>query len=476
MRFLWLQVPAMLLTIWPAMGQLAFASPLDDTEALEQILQSQGEGDAPIAANPAVAAADLPGLDVPEEIRQLEEFQQAQQAFLAGDLAECQEKLRQAHASHPQVSPPQLMLARFLLASGKIPPGRRMLEQFAATHGDHVEVHLLFGQLALHEGRITDAAVQFKSASNGQPPASWSDDQRRWLQEGCLWGMATVEQRRGNWSTASKLLGQLVETRPRDASLRDRWGQVLFHDGKQQQALDQFDNAHRQDERISVPQISMAAMCVQAGQFDQAEQWFAQALEQHPRDPNVHFERSVALMHQNRADEAQQHAELAAQFGLDSPLLLLHRGSIALQQEKHGQAEQWFESFLAKIPGHGAASSNLALALVHSREEAKRQRALQLALHAAQNEPRSVDAAAVLGWVLFQLGRMDEAEQQLRQALGRSASNRTAMYFLARLLVEQGKRDQGMRLAQLLRGRLDQPGQFVLRPEARRWLAGVLDE
>ena len=57
-------------------------------------------------------------------------------------------------------------LARLLFRANQGVPGRRALEQAAAFVPDHPEVYLTLGDLALGEGRISDARLNFEMPSH----------------------------------------------------------------------------------------------------------------------------------------------------------------------------------------------------------------------------------------------------------------------------------------------------------------------
>ena len=106
------------------------------------------------------------------------EIQEAAEAFGQGDLRGCWEKLRTAYVKQPNIAPPKVMFARMLLAAGRFREGRHVLEQAAVDHARHPELYLLFGQLAVTEGRLNDAQLNFEKALALEVPGNWTPQQR----------------------------------------------------------------------------------------------------------------------------------------------------------------------------------------------------------------------------------------------------------------------------------------------------------
>jgi hypothetical protein len=64
--------------------------------------------------------------------------------------------------AHPELPPPHALFAKLAFQNNQAALVRPALEQGSAEDSEHPEVFLLFGELALREGRLTDAAVHFQ--------------------------------------------------------------------------------------------------------------------------------------------------------------------------------------------------------------------------------------------------------------------------------------------------------------------------
>src|SRR5204863_2251546 len=70
----------------------------------------------------------------------------------------------EAKKNDDSLPPGELLLARLLIAVNNIAQGRQLLDRVASQHPDTPEVYLLLGNLALGEGRLTDAFLQYSQA------------------------------------------------------------------------------------------------------------------------------------------------------------------------------------------------------------------------------------------------------------------------------------------------------------------------
>jgi tetratricopeptide (TPR) repeat protein len=113
--------------------------------------------------------------------------------------------------------------------------------------------------------------------------------------------------------------------------------------------------------------------------------------------------------------------------------------------------------------------NNLALALAGQNDDAKRRLALEYAQLNARQYPDQPDAAAMLGWVLYRQGRVEEAEANFRKVLSASGgrASQDTLYFLARYFADRNRKEDARRF---LESAMKSPGTFLLRQDARALL------
>jgi len=397
----------------------------------------------------------------------------ARTAYSKGRIEECRAQLKAARVKAENLPPVDLMLARLHFSHNKAAAGKQLLEEVAVAEANHPEVYLLFGNVALNEGRLTDAMLHFERSMNVGIPEEWTDDQKVALAREAFSGLAAVAEKRGDWYKAQVALKQLTKINPGDAKIRDRLGAALFMLGREEEAFDQFQTAARQDANMNEPEVSMAVMHLRRQEYEKAAQAFQNALQKYPNDGRICYEAAGMHLLTDNAQQAKRLADKAAALGLDTRELKMQRGYIARQLRDYEAAEKHFSAALAQSPADFEAINQLALVLAEQDDEAKQQRALELATLNVRRYPKSAPALSTSGWVYYKLGRKDEARRALQLAAAQPQVRSETLYYLARLLWESGDKDDARKVAARVQEAVEQPGLFVLRPEIKRWFAAT---
>ncbi len=376
----------------------------------------------------------------------------------------------------PNLPPPRLVLADMYLHNNMRQSGRALLERVAVEDPQHPELWRLFGSLALGEGRWTEATMHFQKALEMPKPNSWRPVQRATFELSAKQGLAAAAEQRGDWPTAAAAHGQIAAMTPADAAAHDRWASALFRANFTDKALEQFKVSYLLDQNMPQPELSMGIMCINDGNFKQADGWFARAMAAHPKNPMLRYQIAVALMVQDRAKEAATNAEQAAELGMESADLDMVRGYAARQMNAADDAERFFRAVLEERPDDATAKDQLALVLIETSDEAKQEEALKLAREAADAPAASGGAKATLGWVQYRLGHIAEADALLEKAVNSPGLGPDSLYLIGRFCQEQGHTVELNRVAGLLAAKLPRQGVFVARPSARRWLREIARE
>lgn len=395
-------------------------------------------------------------------------LQAAQKAFAAGDANACLGHLSAAHCLNPRLGSPKLILARLHLDNNQLAAGRGLLEQLAVAEPDNPDVYLVFGNFAVAEGRWSDAMLNYQQALRVEIPPTWPKAEVARLQAAALAGQAGVSEQRGDWPGAEAALQKWVRMQPLDAQLRDRWGTALFRLGQHAQAYEQFAISFRQNPALSPPEVSMAVMYVQRGNFQQGERWFEKALAARPNSAAVHYELAGALLMEDKPTQARTHSQKAMELGMKTPAIAMQLGLISRQLKEFAEAERYFTRLHES--GVAAAGDQLALVLIEQLQSHKREQALLVAQALHRQRPRSPQTLGTLAWIYYQHGRFDDAERHARAAIAAGANDPQTLYFAAKILHRQGHEDEAQRLGNRLADQMAEPGIFILRPEARRWL------
>ena len=421
---------------------------------------ARGDYDVPTGVN-----GDKDPPPVPAGNRELD---QARARLRQGDSAGCLERLRAVRAQRPELPPPAVLMAEWLLADDQAARAREALERAAVEEPAYARTYLLLAQLALREGRATEAALLFEKAEALAGDSAAAD--HRGLQVEVHAGLAAVAERREDWAAAASALAAWLRLEPGNGRARARWARALFRQGKRAPVFAELQRAVRDDSTLDPPAIVMARLHTEAGERSKAAAWVEYAVQAAPRDPRALVAAALWHLEQDHAERATALADAAAKLDPDSAAIKRVRGLIAWHAKDYPATERLFREVFDESPGDLEACAQWALALAEQAAAGKRQRALQLAELGARLDSTSGAVLTALGWAYYRNGRPDDAERTLRAALASGSAHSETTYYLARVLADRGQADS---VGPLLKLGLDAPGAFAFRKEARDWLAGI---
>lgn len=396
------------------------------------------------------------------------ELEKASTSFEKQDYDGCFALLESAAKMQPELPPPRLMLARLYLAKGAVREARALLEQAAVESPEYPGVYLTFGNLALKEDRVADATLHFEKALPLIENGRWPEGQRRGLALQAHGGLSTIAARRSDWPAAHQQLLKMLEVADDKAAIRQRLAQALVELGDEGRAFEQLRTAVAEDSELERPELTMGKLYARHDNADQAAKWMARAVEVAPEQVRVQLAYGEWLFQQQHFDKAQRHADLAAALDPKSYPAQMLRGSVAMYRGDYPSAEKQFQKVLQDSPADFPAGNLLALALIEQSDDARKDRALQLAQVNARQYPRSPEALATLGWVLYRLGRRDEAERMLRVAVADGKASADAAWFLARVHLDRGQSKDARKLLEFCNS---SRGAFRFRNEAQQALS-----
>ncbi len=355
----------------------------------------------------------------------------------------------------------------FFLDHGQTNQARQQLELAAIEQAESPLTFDAFGRLALIEGRITDAAVLFDLALRLMQSKDWNQERKDRFSRECELGLATVAERRGQWSSAQQILQTALDRQPQDPVTRRRLAQALFRTDQIESAFQQLLKTTEIDPSLESAEITMARFCTGQGDHAQAEQWINKALEKNPEDDSVIVVYGSWLLDRGRDREAVEQARRATKIAPGEPRVKSLLGTLARTLGKCEHAERYFQELANAEPGNFDFSNQLALSLIDQSDPQKQQRALQLAEGNARQYPRNEQALATLGWVYHRLGRVEDAAQMIQRAISSGRASADTAYFYARVAAEQNRTGEAV---ELLQRALQSDGRFVYRNAAQQWL------
>jgi predicted Zn-dependent protease len=400
------------------------------------------------------------------------DIDQAIKYFINRDVLAARQFLEAAKKKDPQLPPVDLLLAKMYFAGGNADAGRISLEKTAVDNPDDPEPAILLAEQALAQGRVIEADALYARALELTSKFNGAAKRKRNFEIRARAGRASVAQRRKNWDTAVSDLQALLKLDPDNAVAHYRLGQTLFMQNKFQDGYKEFQEAKKKDKNLPDPDVATALMYDQLKVDDKtakSQQFFDRAMATNKTDPATVTAYAQWLIKQGTQQTLAKAEALLADARKANPgnlNLLILSGVAARMDKKMKPAEDYFVEALGIAPANSDVINQLALLLIEQADQGKRDRALQFAGMNAQINSRNSDAQITLAWVLYQLGRVADAEQALRQGLNLGNPSPDSSYLVAKILMDQNKTDAAK---QLLKGALDQesPGIFIYRQDAQ---------
>jgi uncharacterized protein (TIGR02996 family) len=372
--------------------------------------------------------------------------------------------LARAKQTNPELPPAEVMLAKLHFAAKQTAVGRAALERAVRDHPDDPEAYLVLAELSLAEGRVTATGLLSARAADANQKLPDSQRRKRNYQLRIFNGRTTVAERREDWSAAEAQLTAWVKADPENASAVERLGRARFMQGKYAEAQKAFSYAKQKDAKRPSAAVLMARLYHRQAKEAEAQQAFDQAVAADGNDITTRVAYAQWLLERSQPDKAKAQIAAAMKIDPNSRDALLLSGLAALMAKDYATAEASLKQAHLLAPTNVDVLSYLALALISQTDDAKRKQATAYAALAARQDPKNGNLGVTFGWILYQLGRVREAEQTLNNSLKLRNLSPDSRYLVAQVFFDRGKNQPA---AQLLDAALKSKGIFVYRREAQ---------
>jgi len=206
-------------------------------------------------------------------------------------------------------------------------------------------------------------------------------------------------QRNSIYQTTVTIWKSAVESAPDKRRTHENYGQALSSAGMLQEALEQFKIVLALPDDGSVPlrdvHREIGVVYFRLGLIDESIAAWKKGLEYAFMDPGLLNNLSIALMKQQRFDEALSYATMAAKTNPYMPEPVNSLGEIYMAKGEFGKAAEQFQKFLQLRPEDSRGYWNAALAYERTGEYEKALRFANQFL-AMEPDPRYRQAAAQL--------------------------------------------------------------------------------
>ena len=399
--------------------------------------------------------------------------------------------------------PGRVSMAQLYAAVNRVDLARAQLEQAATDSPESPEVYLVLGHLALREGRLTDAQLEFQAAEKAKKDKSVdpaSEDYKFFARRLYL-GLTSIAEQRQKWDQAKAFAEiWLANTEPekgkelttqeqkdQQALAEQRLAQAQFFLDDVKGAEENLTKAAALNKELPNPKTQLGWFATQeasqkaAGDREnedykslmkQAQKYMEDAIasaDDNKAKAKAEGAYSQWLLQENKISSAEEHANKALQLDPDSDAYKRVVALLDLHRKNFKEAEKYFREMYAKSPSDFFATNNLALSLVGLGGDDNLRMAEELATLNAKANPKSAEALSTLGWVYFNQNRVNEADQILSQVLqgSKEGISPDTAYYLAKVLARGARLDQALAMLQKA---VSVPGPFTYREEAEDWL------
>jgi tetratricopeptide (TPR) repeat protein len=427
-------------------------------------------------ASPAFAGPDDgPTKDAAKLDKKIPQVEDAGKLVLQGKIDEAYKMLQSINVKdYPDLPPARLMLARLMLASQirELQPRVRLVMEMAISeNSDHPVVYLQNANLALAEGRVTEAILNSDRALQLGAAARWTPEQKKEIEAGGHAVLAQSYEQRADWAGARTHLAALLKNDPKNGQMRVRLAKVMFlllkPEDKTSDVYAELTQAYKDDSKlVDPPDVHMGRFWADKGDSTEARKAFEKAVKADPTNLRVHVAYADWLMQKNEYTEAKARIDAAAKIKADDLEVMKFQGLVARVLKDYPESVKIFKQVLNTAPNDTVARNHLALALADMGGEQNLKLAVGYAELNYQANPKTPEALATLGYVYYKSKEMDKAMQALQEAL-RVSNNRLSpdtAYYLALCLGDRGKEDEAKTL---LKEAITATGLFVYQKEAK---------
>lgn len=276
----------------------------------------------------------------------------------------------------------------------------------------------------------------------------------------------------GSLDEAREMAEDAIKRHPSEWSLYVESGRIAHYDGKFEEALQWFAKAKdRSDAEIDICVAESITLCA-LGWYDEARRTVNDFQESYPDDFRLLEEQAWIAYYERRFDDADHefsrlHDKVAADAA-ERAKANYGRGYVLFARGDFNNARSFFSTAMGEVPSVAAYKLAYAWALARSDNRGDWLEANEVSRSIITDNGRSALAHVILGVVLFKLGfmkeseshlilaldidpergsyadlgafyanigRVDEAENQLREAVRRDPHNSSVRYELGRLLL-----------------------------------------
>lgn len=308
------------------------------------------------------------------------------------------------------------------------------MRALVAEHDDEPQAHQALAELALKLNQPELAVASADRAKALDP---------NWTAPDLLKVRAYLNG--GNGKAAVALLEDILRRQPGDEDIRLQYAQALLGLEQTESALQQFELLLKSRPKDAQIRYVAALLALELGQYERARKYLLQLVNSGQRTDEAYF-------YLGRLAQVEKDAKGALRWyrqvqGEHRPDALLRVADLLAEQGQPAAAYAQLKDIRRQYPSHAVQSYLVEADLL--REEGRTDDILTLYDAALTMYPDNADLRYGRALTSANLGRVDEAEHDLRQLLENDPENAHVLNALGYTLVDQTpRREEGFELIQ----------------------------
>lgn len=355
-------------------------------------------------------------------------FAYAHVAVRMGDMDRAEQLMKQVLALQPQNINAAMNYISVLRKNDKLQTAINWLEQNLEDYNDNFNLRLVYARLLTDARQFDASRAQFKQLVEADPDNT-----------DVLYALGLLSLQSNNLDEAATYFQRLINLGERQPESRYYLGRIAEEQGRLQAAETHYATVEGGDNYMDA-QTRMGLILAKQGRVDEALRHLHNIESENEADERMLLQaRAEILLQQQRHEEA---LELYNQALAENPRdmdLLYSRAMLAEKMDKLDLLESDLRAILEQDPDHAQALNALGYTLADRTD--RLQEAHDLIKRALKASPNDFYILDSMGWVLYRMGRLEEAVTYLRKALDKRNDPEVAAH-LGEVLWVKGKREE----------------------------------
>jgi len=312
--------------------------------------------------------------------------------------------------------------ARRLQGKGDLRGAEYLYLQYLQLEPRSAEGHANLGAVLAHQDRFDSAIREYETALSINPSL-----------QGVNLDLGIAYFRKNDYSRALAPLERFLSANPTSSQARELLGISYVQ-------LDRYEEAIRnlaplQQSGDPAVLYALGACYVRLGKMSEAESTIKSLLLNEPDSPRVHYLLGETYAGLNQFPQALEEFERVYSTDPRWPQINFLLGAVEARLGRFAQAEDHLRTELRDDPQSFAGRFVLGALLNKQSNYAE---AIRLLGEAHRLNPGDADTLYELALAEWKQGRVDQAQRDARQAIGKDAKNRQAHYLLGQIASRAG--------------------------------------